>query len=145
VYNLGLVGFLFSNLTILKREKMKNFLETLGIILIFFFMNTSNGSCQNGQNELLGGGVYAEFSPDAIGTYYLNYSATGFYPWQLTVRVFWQSDTYPGWREFYVRNYLYVNSASDSVTLNSETDDNVRYRVEFWTYSSTAIGSWTFN
>lgn len=46
-------------------------------------MNTANE-----YNEPLGVGVAAEFAPNAIGTYYLNCSATGFYPWQLTVRVF---------------------------------------------------------
>jgi|GEM_PF-3039176 len=127
---------------------MKNsskILMMLVIALTLFFGSTLRGTCQNGYNVPLGGGVAAEFAPDAIGTYYLNYSATGFYPWQLTVRVFWQSDTYPGWREFYVRNYLYVNYASDSVTLYSGTDDNVRYRVEFWTNSTTATGTWTFS
>lgn len=127
---------------------MKNsskILMTLVIALTLFFGSTLRGMCQNGYNEPLGGGVAAEFAPDAIGTYALNYSATGFYDWQLIVRVYWQSDTYPGWREFYVRSYLYVNYASDSVVLYSGTDDNVRFRVEFWTNSYSALGTWTFS
>lgn len=121
---------------------MKNsskILTTLGFALMLFFVSTLNGSCQNGYNVPLGGGATAEFAPDAIGTYYLNYSVVGLYPWPLTVEVYWQSDTYPGWRKFQE-----LNTATGSVLLYSGTDDNVRYRVVFWTISATALGTWTF-
>lgn len=127
---------------------MKNYskiLTTLVIAFVLFFGSTLHGTCENGYNRPLGGGVTAEFAPDAVGTYTLNYSAVAFYDWQLIVKVYWQSDTYPGWHEFYVRSYLHVNYASDSVVLYSGTDDNIRYRVEFWTNSFSALGSWTFS
>ncbi|MDD4411843.1 MAG: hypothetical protein PHO58_05060 [Bacilli bacterium] len=117
------------------------------IVLVAMFCNVLDGKCQNGYNVPLDEGLtYAEFYPNAIGVYELNYSVTGFFSWDLTVRVYWQSNTYPGWKEFYVRTFKSpANSASDSVVLRSDTNDNVSYRVEFWTNSSTAIGNWTFS
>lgn len=122
-------------------KNVSKVLKTLAVTLVLLFSVSLNAECQNGYNEPLTDGVtIVEFTPNAVGTYEFEYSVTGLYPWPLTVKVYWQSDTYPGWQQFEE-----LNTATGRVTLYSGTDDNVRFKVEFCTISSTAIGNWTFS
>jgi len=118
----------------------------LALITILVIGSNLSVKSQNGYNVLIEDGTLtAYFAPDAIGSYSLDYYVSGFYNWDLIVVVSWQSDTYPGWHDFYNRTFHLVTFARDVVTLNSWTDDNVRYRVVFQTNSATAHATWTFN
>jgi len=136
---------------------MSKILMTLMITLTLFFGSALSVMSQNGYNVPLdsadfitddigcnvpldSGMTSVEFTPDDIWNYEFDYSVTGLQPWSLAVKVYWQSDTYPGWHESQV-----LKTATGSVMFNRWLiNDNVRYRVEFWTNSTTAIGNWSF-
>ncbi len=106
-------------------------------VVLFFstcFNNVIAGPCWSYEDQPnLGSPTAFEFSPDAIGNHGLDYEVKNLGLWPVTVRVFWQSNTYPGWKQF--RELM---DPQEFIWCISQSDDNVRYRIEFWTNSSTA-------
>lgn len=101
------------------------------------------GPCGDGYEQIVGSLVVegGPLSPNAVGDHGFDYQIAGsLYGHQLTVKYFWQSDTYPGWRLF----KTVVNDLGEFTWCQSGTNDNVRYRVEFWTNSPGAYADWMF-
>ncbi|MDD2257900.1 MAG: hypothetical protein PHN43_01660 [Patescibacteria group bacterium] len=114
-----------------------------GVILIFLFLWValpSNLSAQtSGNNVPINGDLSVYFSPNSIGDYYFYYNFSNLWPHYVEVSVYWQSDTYPGWKNFYTSR---VNQ--QTVLLHSGTNDNVRYMAIFRTTDINATVSWIF-
>ena len=120
---------------------MKKFLAILTVVVVCFCGTLAHaGPCEDGYDQIQGS-LVLEFAPDVIGWHGFDYQISGsLNGWPLTVYMYWQSDTYPGWHLF---RTLY-NDMDEFTWFHSETDDNVRYRVEFWTNSSNAYADWLF-
>ncbi len=114
---------------------MKRLFLSLAAMIIFSpcFNSVFAGPCWNHEDEPNNSPTALEFQPDAIGNHGLDYEAKNLGLWPVTVKVFWQSDTYPGWKKF--RELM---DPQEFIWCISQSDDNVQYRIEFWTNSSTA-------